>query len=175
MHFGANVLATRHETVAFPTWWLNEALAYYLEIKVAGGAQTFSVSVGGGQGGYANPGAVIEGEKNPWLDSSNWEGKLLQMARAGGDPKLDHFKGRDLYDPSNRLTAEQLAKGWSIVKFLILDDARKFAEFFTDAKTGPGETPVEREVAAVIKHYGSYRKIEERWRAFALNNFRIVR
>jgi hypothetical protein len=174
VHFGGNILATRHEAVAFPTWWLSEALAYYLEIKITGSAQTFSVSVGG-TGGYANPGAVIEGEKNPWLDSANWQPKLLQMVRANGDPKLDQFKGRDLYNPQNRLTAEQLAKGWSVVQFLILDDAKTFAAFMTDAKTGPGDSPVEREVAAVIKHYGSYRKIEERWRAYALNNFRIPR
>ncbi|MHC4937613.1 MAG: hypothetical protein ACYTHK_01430 [Planctomycetota bacterium] len=174
VHFSANILATRHETVAFPTWWLNESLAYYFEIKLTGSAQTFSVSVGGG-GGYAKAGPVMEGQKNPWLDSKNWKGKLLQMVRAGGDPKLERFKGRDLYDQKNRLTAEQLAKGWSVVTFLILDDAKKFAEFFSDAKNGPGETPVEREVAAVIKHYGSYRKIEERWKAYALNNFRIPR
>ena len=37
------------------------------------------------------------------------------------------------------------------------------------------DTPVEREVLAVIKHYGSYRKIEEGWKAYALNNFRIPR
>jgi hypothetical protein len=30
-------------------------------------------------------------------------------------------------------------------------------------------------VAAVIKHYGSYSKIEERWKAYALNGFRLAR
>ena len=174
VHFGANILATRQDAVAFPTWWLNESLAYYFEIKVTGSAQTFSVSVGGG-GGYAQGGPIIEGEKNPWLESKNWKPKLLQMVRAGGDPKLDRFKGKDLYDPKNRLTPEELAKGWSVVVFLVLDDQKKFAAFMTDAKTGPGDTAVEREVLAVIKHYGSYRKIEEKWKAFALNNFRIVR
>jgi hypothetical protein len=174
VHFGGNILATRHETVSFPTWWLNEALAYYFEIKLTGSAQTFSVSVGGGAG-YAKAGPVLEGEKNPWLDSKNWQPKLLQMVRANGDPKLDKFKGRDLYDHKNRLTPEQLAKGWSVVCFLILDDAKKFAAFVADAKNGSGDTSVEREVLAVIKHYGSYRKIEERWKAYALNNFRIPR
>ena len=82
--------------------------------------------------------------------------------------RLDRFKGRDLYDPKNRLTPEQLAKGWSVVCFLILDDAKKFAEFYDDAKNGPGDSPVEREVSAVIKHYGSYRKIEERYRGSLL-------
>ncbi|MEM8884982.1 MAG: hypothetical protein AAGD14_12995 [Planctomycetota bacterium] len=173
VHFGSNVLATRHESVRLPTWWLNEALAYYFEIKVCGAAQTFSTSVGGG-GGYAQGGGEIEGEKNPWLESSNWQGKLLQMARANGDPKLERFKGKDLFDPKNRLTPEELAKGWSVVTFLILDDAKKFAAFFADAKNGSGG-PVEREVAAVLKHYGSYREIEKRWKAYALNNFRIPR
>jgi hypothetical protein len=174
VHFGANILATRHEGVAFPTWWLNESLAYYLEIKVAGGAQTFSTSVGGG-GGYSKNAPILEGERNPWLESKNWKPKLLTMVRANGDPKLNKFKGKGLFDPKNQLRIEDLAKGWSVVEFLILDDATKFATFFNDAKNGAGDTPVEREVGAVIKHYGSYRKIEERWKAYALNNFRVVR
>ena len=62
-----------------------------------------------------------------------------------------------------------------MVCFLILDDAKKFAAFYSDAKNGPGDSPIEREVAAVIKHYGSYDKIEARWKAYALNNFRIPR
>ena len=78
-------------------------------------------------------------------------------ARRAGAPHTglgaDQFKGRDLYDPKNRLTAEQLAKGWSVVNFLILDDAKKFAAFVTDAKTGPGDSPVEREVSAVLNNF----------------------
>jgi len=175
VHFGANILATRHDGVRFPTWWLNEALAYYFEIKVAGSAQTFSLSVGGGGMGYAKNNPVMEGEKNPWLDSANWQAKLLTMARAGNDPKLERIKGKDLFDNKNRLSAQDLAKGWSVVTFLMLDDAKKFAAFYRDAKNGPGSDAVEREVSAVIKHYGSYRKIEEAWKKYALNNFRIVR
>jgi len=175
VHFGANILATRHDGVRFPTWWLNESLAYYFEIKVAGSAQTFSLSVGGGGMGYSKNNPVMEGEKNPWLDSANWQAKLLTMVRSGNDPKLDRIKGKGLYDNKNRLSAQDLAKGWSVVTFLTLDDARKFAAFVHDAKNGPGGDAVEREVSAVIKHYGSYRKIEEKWRAYALNNFRIPR
>ena len=175
VHFGANILATRHDGVRFPTWWLNESLAYYFEIKVAGSAQTFSLSVGGGGMGYAKNNPVMEGEKNPWLDSANWQAKLLTMARAGNDPKLERIKGKDLFDNKNRLNAQDLAKGWSVVTFLMLDDAKKFAAFYRDAKNGPGSDAVEREVSAVIKHYGSYRKIEQAWKKYALNNFRIAR
>jgi len=175
VHFGANILATRHDGVRFPTWWLNESLAYYFEIKVTGSAQTFSLSVGGGGMGYSANNPVMEGEKNPWLDSANWQAKLLTMVRTGNDPKLDRIKGKDLFDNKNRLSAQDLAKGWSVVTFLMLDNGKKFAQFFHDAKNGPGGSPVEREVSAVIKHYGSYRKIEERWKAYALNNFRIPR
>jgi hypothetical protein len=131
--------------------------------------------VGGGGAGYGVNNPVLEGEKNPWLDSGNWQEKLLALVRTGNDPQLDQFKGKDLFDNQNRLSAQDLAKGWSVVTFLMLDDARKFAEFYRDAKNGPGGEAVEREVAAVIKHYGSYRKIEEAWKAYALNNFRIPR
>ncbi|MHC4953011.1 MAG: hypothetical protein ACYTGZ_03915 [Planctomycetota bacterium] len=175
IHFGANILATRHDGVRFPTWWLNESLAYYFEIKLTGSAQTFSLSVGGGGGDYAKNVPVLEGQKNPWLDSANWQAKLLTMAREGRDPKLERFKGKGLFDSKNRLTAKDLAKGWSVVTYLSLDNAKKFAAFVHDAKTGPGSDAVEREVSAVIKHYGSYRKIEEGWRKYALNNYRIPR
>jgi len=175
VHFGANILATRCDGVGFPTWWLNEALGYYFEIKVAGSAQTFSLNVGGGGGGYSANNPLIEGQKNPWLDSGNWQNKLLALTRTGNDPKLEKFKAKTLFGKANRLTAHELAKGWSVVTFLILDDGKKFAAFFHDAKNGPGSSPVEREITAVIKHYGSYRKIEQRWRKYALNNFRIVR
>jgi len=84
------------------------------------------------------------------------------------------MKGKNLYEADNRLSVQDVAKAHSVVTFLILDDPKKFAAFFRDAKTGSGNE-VEREVAAVIKHYGSYGKIEERWKAYALNGYRIAR
>jgi hypothetical protein len=173
VHFGANILATRYGRLRFPTWWLNEGLAYYFEKKVTGGIQTYSADTGGGR--YADQGPIDTNKANPWLEASKWNGLLVGLVRGGRDPKLDRMKSKDLFDPKNRLKAQDLAKALSVVTFLILDDVDKFRAFFLDCKTGGPSDPVEREVIAVLKHYGSYQKIDERWKAFALNGFRLVR
>jgi len=174
VHFGANVLATRAvSSHRFPTWWLNEGLAYYLEKRVTGGIQTFNSSVGGG--GYADAAPRENNKGDPWLDSAKWPAMLLTLVQQGRDPRLDAIKGKDLFSERNRLSAADLAKSWSVVTWLLEEDARKFAVFFGDAKGGGGGSALEREVAAVLKHYGSYDKLDEGWRAYARNNFRIVR
>jgi hypothetical protein len=170
-HFVANALATRHARLGFPTWWLNEGIGYYFEKQVTGSIQTFSTDVGVTK--YAEqPGG--EAKADPWLDATQWNNLITQLVRTGRDPQLEQIKGRNLYEEKNKLAVQDLAKAHSVVTFLILDDPKKFAEFFRDAKTGSG-SEVEREVAAVIKHYGSYGKIEERWKAYALNGFRLAR
>lgn len=170
-HFAGNVLATRHARVAFPTWWLNEGLGYYFEKQVTGAIQTFSTDVGVTK--YAEqPSADAKGD--PWLDAAQWNNLVLQLVRSGRDPQLEKMKGKNLYEAENRLSVQDVAKAHSVVTFLILDDPKKFAAFFADAKKGSG-TEVEREVASVIKHYGSYQKIEERWKAYALNGYRLAR
>jgi hypothetical protein len=173
VHFGANILATRYGRLRFPTWWLNEGLAYYFEKKVTGGIQTYSADAGGGK--YADQGPLDTNKANPWLEASKWNGLLVGLVRSNHDPQLDRMKSKDLFDPKNRLKAQDLAKALSVVTFLILDDVEKFRAFFLDCKTGGPSDPTEREVIAVLKHYGSYQKIDERWKAFALNGFRLVR
>ncbi|MFQ5844104.1 MAG: hypothetical protein ACE5JG_03870 [Planctomycetota bacterium] len=175
VHFGANILGTRFvNEYRFPTWWLLEGIAYYLEQRITGSIQTFNVDVGGG-GGYVDRGPIEGERKNPWLDTDQWPGLLAQLVQKRRDPKLERIKGKDLFSDKNRLTAPDLAKAWSVVTYLIEDDRSKFAAFVRDAKGGPGDTAVEREVAAVIKHYGGYRKIEEGWRRYVANNFRVSR
>jgi len=171
VHFVANALATRYARVCFPTWWLNEGLGYYFEKQVTGSIQTFSTDVGVAK--YAEQPAP-DAKGDPWLDANQWNNLILQLVRTGRDPPLDKMKGKNLYEAENRLSVQDVAKAHSVVTFLILDDPKKFAAFFEDAKTGSGNE-VEREVAAVIKHYGSYTKIEERWKAYALNGYRIAR
>jgi hypothetical protein len=170
-HFVANAIATRYQRTNFPTWWLNEGLGYYFEKQVTGAIQTFSTDVGVAK--YAEQPSGDQ-KSDPWLDASQWNALLTQLVRTGRDPQLDKMKGKNLYEADNRLSVQDLAKGHSVVTFLILDDPKKFAAFYKDVKTGNG-SEVEREVAAVIKHYGSYGKIEERWKAYALNGFRISR
>jgi len=173
VHFGGNILITRHIRQRFPTWWLSEGIAYYLEKKVTGGIQTFNADVGGG--GYANQGPLDSSQANPWLDGNKWPDMLLKLVRQGRDPKLAKIKGKVLYGKKNRLTAQDLAKAVSVVSYLATDNTKKFAAFVRDAKTGPGGNAVEREVSAVIKHYGSYTKIEQGWKSYALNGFRVNR
>jgi hypothetical protein len=170
VHFGANILVTRYNRERFTTWWLNESIAYYLEKRVTGTIQTFSVDLGGEKYAAQTP---EEAAKNPWLDATKWEGLLGQAVRAGRDPRLNQIKSKDLYTAGNKLTAEDLAKGLSVVTFLLQDDARKFADFLDDVKTGTPRDEVEREVSAMIKHYGSYDQVEERWKQYALNGFRM--
>jgi hypothetical protein len=172
VHFAANVLATRHARHTFPTWWLNEALGYYFEKLITGSIQTFSTDVGVAK--YAEQ-APADAKGDPWLDANQWGNLVLQLVRGGRDPQLERMKGKNLFESENRLSVQDLAKGTSVVTFLILDDPKKFAAFFLDCKTGSGDDKVEREVAAVIKHYGSYQKIEERWKAYALNGYKISR
>ena len=174
IHFATNVLATRHLNVRFPTWWLNEGLAYYFEKKVTGIIETFNVDVGL-SGGYADAGSLDAEKKNPWIDATSWNSLLTNLVRTGRDPKLDKIKGMNLYEPKNSMGYREIAKAASVVEYLIRDNAKKFAAFVNDAKTESGETGVEREVAAMIKHYGSYRKVEEGWKKYALNGFRIAR
>jgi hypothetical protein len=170
-HFAANALATRYGNVCYPTWWINEGLGYYFEKQVTGSIQTFSTDVGVAK--YAET-PQPDAKGDPWLDANQWGALLLQLVRTGRDPQLDKIKGKNLYEAENKLSVQDLAKGASVVTFLILDDPKKFAAFFRDAKTGSG-SDVEREAAAVIKHYGSYSKIEERWKAYALNGYRLAR
>jgi hypothetical protein len=172
IHFAANVLATRHHGPNFPTWWLNEGLAYYFERKITGTIQTFNTDVGGG-GGYSNQGPVDENQQNPWLDATKWKDLILGMVRTGRDPKLEQMKGKVLYGTKNRLNHKDIAKAYTVVTFLIQDDIKKFAAFFKDAKTGDGANAVEAETVAAIKHYKSYREIDKRWKAYALNGFRL--
>ncbi|MEE8106163.1 MAG: hypothetical protein V3T86_11570 [Planctomycetota bacterium] len=174
VHFGGNVLATRHVSVRFPTWWLSEGVAYYLEKRVTGTIQTFNTDVGGA-GGYADKGPIENNKANPWLDGTKWPELLANLVRGGRDPLLDKFKGKTLWGSKNRLNARELAKSWSLVTYMIESDKKKFAAFFEDSKTGPGETDVEREVGAMLKHYGSHRKLEEKWRNYARNGFRLAR
>jgi hypothetical protein len=172
IHFAANVLATRHHGPTFPTWWLNEGLAYYFERKITGTIQTFNTDVGGG-GGYSNQGPVDANQQNPWLDATKWKDLILGMVRTGRDPKLEKMKGKVLYGSKNRLDHKDIAKAYTVVTFLLQDDIKKFAAFFKDAKTGDGANAVENETAAALKHYKSYREIDKRWKAYALNGFRM--
>lgn len=174
IHFAANVLANRYSRQRFPTWWLNEGIAYYFEKKVTGAIQTFNVDVGGG-GGYANEGAADGDGKNPWIDAASWNQLLTGLVRTGRDPKLDKLKGKQLYGTKNRMDHRDIAKAASVVRFLILDNSKKFAAFVKDAKNGPGATDIEREVGAMIKHYGHYSKVDAAWKKYALNGFRLAR
>jgi len=172
VHFGANVLAWRYSRTRFMTWWLTEGIGYYFEKKVTGTIQTYSSDIGAAK--YAQQGPV-DPAKNPWVDASKWPALLSNLVRTGRDPKLDRMKGKNLHDPKNLLKAPDLAKALTVVAFLIQDDVKTFREFMHAVKNGGPSDPIEREVSAVIKHYGSYRKLEERWKVYALNGYRIAR
>ena len=100
---------------------------------------------------------------------------LKQKLSQGSPPKLDKMKNKDLFTKGNMLTVPDIAKAYTVVKMLVRMDPKKFAQFVADAKTGSSENAVENEVAAVIKHYGGYRKIEKSWNEYARNGFRVAR
>ena len=62
-----------------------------------------------------------------------------------------------------------------LVAVLVSSRSGMAAQVFIDAKAGSGDSDLEREVNAMLKHYGGYRKVDGGWRAYAKNNFRIVR
>ncbi len=177
VHYATNVLMSRYREIRFPTWWLNEGVAYYLEKRVTGMIVTYNVDVGGGGSGrYAGEGGPVnEGQANPWMDAKKWESMLKQLVIAGKAPSLDKMKSKDLFTPGNKLTVPDIAKAYTLVRLLVRMDPKKFAKFVGDAKTGKSENPVEREVSAVIKHYGGYKKIEASWVEYATNGFRVGR
>ena len=55
VHYATNVLMSRYKKIAFPTWWLNEGVAYYLEQRVTGMIVTYNVDVGGGGAAVGTP------------------------------------------------------------------------------------------------------------------------
>lgn len=175
VHFGANILSTRYaHSSRFPTWWLLEGVAYYLELRVCGAIQTYNAGVGDASR-YADAGPIETNKADPWQDASKWGPLLLNLAQTGQDPSLETIKGKVVWGDKNRLNAIELAKAWSVATYLIENDSKVFEAFLADAKTGSGGDPIEREAAAVIKHYGGYAKIDEGWKKYALNNFRILR
>ena len=140
----------------FSNKWLQEGLAYAIEMRALGETQTYTVDVQGSLGGI-----------DPVLlqDSTKWQASLRTLVAATQDtpaPRLT-VKGAQLSMPD-------LLKVWSLVECLLKIDPAKFKAFIDASKTKefkdePDEKPLQ-------KAYGfDFRALETRWHAWVSGGF----
>ena len=161
VHAAGLLLITRYKAnYAFPSVWLREGFAYYLEMEALGYTQTFSLGRGGGTGGAG------AGMKGPvWTDSAKWREALKKVVDEGNDPPLRRI-AKMTVDQTNYI---QLVKSWSIVEFLIRWDPKKFKQFIDLSKD---RSKTEEE--ALKEAFGAnYRKVDAKWRAYVRAGFSI--
>ncbi|MDJ0523364.1 MAG: hypothetical protein QNJ90_14935 [Planctomycetota bacterium] len=152
------ILITRYKAnYAFPSVWLREGFAYYLEMEALGYTQSFTLGRGGSAGA---------GVKGPvWADSDKWRGALKKLVNEGQDPPLRRIA---------RMTVDQtdypkLVKSWSVVEFLVRYDAKRFKRFIDLSKDRS-----KKEEDALKEAYGwTYRKADAAWRAYVGANFTV--
>ena len=161
VHAAGLLMITRYKAnYAFPSVWLREGFAYYLELEALGYTQTFSLGRGGGSGGAG------AGMKGPvWTDSAKWREALKQVVVEGNDPPLRRL-AKMTVDQTNYI---QLVKSWSVIEFLIRWDAKKFKRFI-DLSKDRSKT----EEDALKEAYGAnYRKVDAKWRAYVQAGYKL--
>ena len=161
VHAAGLLMITRYKAnYEFPSVWLREGFAYYLEMEALGYTQTFSLGQGGGTG------AAGAGMKGPvWADSAKWREALKQVVNEGNDPPLRRL-AKLTVDQTNYV---RLVKSWSVVEFLIRWDAAKFKRFIDLSKD---RSRTEEE--ALKEAYGaSYQKVDARWRQYVQAGFQV--
>jgi hypothetical protein len=160
VHNTGLILLTRYKAnYAFPSVWLMEGFAYYLEMEAIGYSLSFTLGRGGGSGGAG------EGETGPvWADSAKWRGALTKLVNGGQDPPLRRIARMTL----DQFRYVELIKSWSVVECLIRWDAKKFKKFIDLSKD---RSKTEEE--ALTEAFGvDYRKLDKKWRAYVTAGFR---
>ena len=140
----------------FSNKWLQEGLAYAIEMRALGETQTFTVDVQGSLGGIDPP---------MFLDSSKWPTLLRTVVAAAQDtpaPRLT-VKGAQLSMPD-------LLKTWSLVECLLKIDPAKFKAFIDTTKSKAFKD--EPDEKSLHEAYGfDFRALETRWHAWVTGGF----
>ena len=143
------VMLTRYKiNFLYPSVWLQEGFAYYVEMKTQGYTLSFTLGKG----------SASAGEKGPvWADSKKWKSGLKKLVADGRDPPLKRIA---------RMTQDQfsyveLVKSWSLIDFLIQWDAGKFKQFIDLSKErGPTGEPALEEDALKTAYGVGYRQLD---------------
>jgi len=154
------ILITRYKAnYAFPSVWLREGFSYYLEMEAHGYTQSFTLGRGGGSGGAA------AGTAGPvWADSGKWRAALQKLVADGMDPPLRRIAKMTV----DQFRYEDLVKSWSVIECLVRLDPVRFRKFIDLSKDR-----TKKEEDALIEAYGmSYRKLDEKWRAYVTAGFK---
>ncbi len=158
VHNAGLIMLTRYKAnYAFPSVWLREGFAYFLEMETLGYSQSFSL----GRGGSA--GAGVKGPA--WADSEQWRAALRKTVTEGLDPPLRRMAKMGV----DRVGYEELVKSWSIVEFLTRWDAKKFKAFIDQSKErGTSEQDALKAAFGV-----TYKQCDTKWRAYVTNGFKV--
>ncbi len=159
VHNAGLILLTRYKAnYKFPSVWLREGFAYYLEMEALGYSQSFTLGKGGSAGA---------GMKGPtWADSGQWRASLKKLVSEGQDPPLRRVARMSI----DQFGYQELVKSWSVVEFLVRKDAKKFKAFI-DLSKDRSKT----EEDALKAAFGwSYKRADTAWRAYVGANFQIT-
>jgi hypothetical protein len=159
VHNAGLVLLTRYKfNYRFPSVWLREGFAYWMEMEALGYSLTFTLGRGGGTnqgGGDTAP---------PWADSAKWKEALKAAVTAGTDPPLKRLAGLQ----NDGMGYPELVKAWSVVDYLVRHEPAKLKAFVDGAKA-ERDAPEEDALQAALGL--GYRQLDERWRAWVLAGF----
>ena len=138
----------------FSSPWLQEGLAYVVEMRAIGFSQTFTVSRGASAAAGIDPAT--------WQDSAKWKDTLKAVVAADQDAPMSRLA------VAADLSLADLVKSWSVVDLLVKIDAAKFKAFVDGTKAGR-DVPEEDALKAA---YGlDWRGLEARWRAYVQGGF----
>jgi hypothetical protein len=145
----------------FASLWLQEGLAYAVEVRALGYSQAYTVGKSGGAG--TDP-AV-------WQDAAKWKDSLRALVTASQDTPAGRLMKVSYAELSFSLP--DLVKSWSLVEFLLKKDASKFKAFVdaTTLRAKPTE-PERTDEDALHEVYGmDARALETAWRSWAQAGF----
>lgn len=159
VHGAGLVLLTQYRmNYRFPTPWLREGFAYFLEMESLGYSLTFTL----GRGGGTNQGGSDTAP--PWADSARWKEALKAAVAGGQDPPLKRMSGMQ----PEQMGYPELVKAWSVVDYLVKRKAGGF-KAFVDAAKADRDAPEED---ALTKAVGlNFRQLDEAWRTWVGQGF----
>ncbi len=138
----------------FSSAWLQQGLAYHLEMEAVGRSDTYAVGASGVAGG---------GDPAAWQDSKQWKAQLKALVLGNQDTPFPRIAA----SKQDGLTLPDLVKAWSVVDLLVKLDRAKFKAFLDGTKV---RDKVEED--ALKDAYGfDYRALETRWRAYVQGGF----
>ncbi len=138
----------------FSSPWLQQGLAYHLEMEAVGRSDTYAVGASGVAGG---------GDPAAWQDSKQWKTQLKALVLANQDTPFPRIAA----SKQDGLTLPDLVKTWSVVDLLVKLDRTKFKAFLDGTKVRD-----KSEEDALKEAYGfDFRALETRWRAYVQGGF----